>query len=252
MRTFSLLALLIMMGVMQSFAQPVSGRVTYVATVRNSLWRNVADKIDTTQLYFSETACSYVMDQGYKGFTKADSAEFQARFPDSWKSTMATMQKLKDFHNETFSYHQAGTNTGSSKWSFDLEKRYCLVDTFPEIEWVLTPDTMRVLGFLCQKATCTSSLIGKTPYQFTAWYTPDIPASYGPRNFFGLPGLILILDSKYFNYKATAVKIPLRPDETIRLSPCSELPLISRDEAEKMQAKQRADLMNMKNLRNNQ
>ena len=64
---------------------------------------------------------------------------------------------------------------------------YLQVDEKTNFNWKLkeVPDTT-ILGYSCQKATCT---FGGRDYE--AWYTLDIPISDGPYKFGGLPGLIV-------------------------------------------------------------
>lgn len=52
--------------------------------------------------------------------------------------------------------------------------------------WNLGQDTLTILGYLCQNATCQWR--GRT---YQAWFTPEIPCSDGPHKFCGLPGLIM-------------------------------------------------------------
>lgn len=65
-------------------------------------------------------------------------------------------------------------------------------DNVPKIKWeIVENNTKNILGFKCQKATTT---FRGTP--ITAFFTPEIPTSFGPEKFSGLPGLILeIFDS---------------------------------------------------------
>jgi GLPGLI family protein len=53
-------------------------------------------------------------------------------------------------------------------------------------DWKIYEDTMVILGYLCQKATCRFR--GRN---YTAWFSMDIPIQNGPWKFGGLPGLIL-------------------------------------------------------------
>jgi GLPGLI family protein len=53
-------------------------------------------------------------------------------------------------------------------------------------DWKLHDDTLTILGYLCQKATC--HFRGRN---YIAWFTVDIPIYNGPWKFGGLPGLIL-------------------------------------------------------------
>lgn len=59
-------------------------------------------------------------------------------------------------------------------------------ETYPGMQWQLHTDIVEICGYLCQKATCKYH--GRT---YEAWFTLDIPLSYGPWKFGGLPGLIL-------------------------------------------------------------
>ena len=55
-------------------------------------------------------------------------------------------------------------------------------------DWVIQHDTMTILGYSCQKATC--NFRGR---DWVAWFAPDIPINEGPWKFQGLPGLIMKL-----------------------------------------------------------
>lgn len=69
---------------------------------------------------------------------------------------------------------------------------YKYMETLPLQKWSIEEDTMHIIGYPCQKATCKWR--GR---QYTAWFAPDIPLSYGPYKFGGLPGLIMkVEDSK--------------------------------------------------------
>jgi GLPGLI family protein len=84
-----------------------------------------------------------------------------------------------------------------------------LMDSFlytepePEIDWTLQPETKEVIGYSCNRATCTFR--GRN---YEAWYTNEIPSSLGPWKFRGLPGLILSVkdDSGIISYEATGLR----------------------------------------------
>ena len=65
-------------------------------------------------------------------------------------------------------------------------------------EWTLHPDTMTILSYPCQKATCRFK--GR---DYTAWYTMDVPVSDGPWKLHGLPGLIIKAEDSRGHYVFT-------------------------------------------------
>lgn len=87
------------------------------------------------------------------------------------------------------------------------DKQYFITDTIPVMNWDLVPDdTKEIEGYTCNKA--------KLKYrgsEFTAYYTQDIPTTFGPWKFDGLPGLILEIildDNNTFYWRASKIIYP--------------------------------------------
>ncbi|WP_395060550.1 GLPGLI family protein [Flavobacterium sp.] len=108
-----------------------------------------------------------------------------------------------------------------------MGKEFLIQDTLPKLDWKMSQETKEIGGYMCFKATAkqkasqsdfrnfrmkkqeenkdkttntekpkTTSLMasdGEIPKEIevVAWYTPEIPVSNGPENYFGLPGIIL-------------------------------------------------------------
>ncbi len=70
-------------------------------------------------------------------------------------------------------------------------------DSIPQYEWKLYDETKVVLGYTCKKATTITFKTGRTQ-NITAWYTEEIPISDGPKDYGGLPGLILEMEIDVF------------------------------------------------------
>ena len=70
-------------------------------------------------------------------------------------------------------------------------------------EWQLHPDTMTILSYPCQKATCRFR--GR---DYTVWYTMEVPVSEGPWKLYGLPGLILKAEDSrgHFSFTCTGLE----------------------------------------------
>jgi GLPGLI family protein len=90
--------------------------------------------------------------------------------------------------------------------------------SYPKTQWKITNETKKINGYLCGKAITTkveNSLLRLTS-EITAWFAFDLPYNYGPKQFTGLPGLILELEYTG-KYKMRATKIELNPKEKIKI-----------------------------------
>lgn len=63
---------------------------------------------------------------------------------------------------------------------------YMIQENVPVIDWELLDEQKEIGGYVCQRAK--GYFAGRTYY---AWFTMEIPFSYGPWKLHGLPGLIL-------------------------------------------------------------
>lgn len=75
-------------------------------------------------------------------------------------------------------------------------------ENIPIQKWKIHPDTKLLMGYRCQKATCTFRR-----RQYEAWFTANIPVSSGPWKLNGLPGLILKATDNKNEYSFECVKI---------------------------------------------
>lgn len=80
--------------------------------------------------------------------------------------------------------------------------------------WVISKETRVIIGFKCFKG---SLLIPKDKmYEkdrlVEAWFTPEIPISIGPKNFNGLPGLILELKEDRIKFVANSINFQYKPE----------------------------------------
>ena len=85
-----------------------------------------------------------------------------------------------------------------------MGKEYLIKDKAEPFEWELSEETKKVGNYTVQKASFTKIVDSrrfstgmtemenvKDTLQVTVWFTPEIPVSHGPENYYGLPGLIL-------------------------------------------------------------
>lgn len=84
-----------------------------------------------------------------------------------------------------------------------------LIDV-PQVRWVLTQRTKKIGNYSCYKATTEKEVEnekGKFVKKVTAWYTPELPINFGPKDYFGLPGLILELTEGNLLFKASKINV---------------------------------------------
>lgn len=74
----------------------------------------------------------------------------------------------------------------------NITKDYKIIDEMPEMNWVINDKKplIEILGYPCQEAT-----LEFRGSKFVAYFTHEIPTTFGPWKFHGLPGLILEVKS---------------------------------------------------------
>ena len=86
------------------------------------------------------------------------------------------------------------------------EHEFLIEMEFDDLDWEICDETKKIIGYMCIKATTTIiSANGEMPV--TSWFAPELPFPFGPKEFCGLPGLILAVD--YDDYYFYAVTIDL-------------------------------------------
>ncbi|WP_445747662.1 GLPGLI family protein [Polaribacter sp.] len=84
--------------------------------------------------------------------------------------------------------------------------------SIPPFEWKLIQETKKIGNYICFKATTIKYVEGrngKMQRAVIAWYTTQIPYNFGPKDYNGLPGLILELQED--NLLINATKITIQP-----------------------------------------
>ena len=162
-------------------------------------------------------------------------------------------------------------------------KQFLILDSLPKLEWQLGTETKQIGQYLCMKATAIKtvdefdwrSMRRKSPpkdskvkkdstktttisdeieipkqIEVVAWYTPQIPVSQGPGEFWGLPGLILEVNTD----KTTILcsKIILNPQEKDEIEAPKKGDVVSRDGYNDIVKKKMEEMRSMYGGRRNQ
>lgn len=97
--------------------------------------------------------------------------------------------------------------------------------------WKLINESKKIGDYTCYKATREKTKQGiNEEHKFTieAWYCPELAMTYGPKEFNGLPGLILELKDTHHTFYVENMKI--LNDSTITIKPLESKNIISEEE----------------------
>ena len=154
-------------------------------------------------------------------FFKDNSALYQAEYD------LETKRKLGFKYNKTgvvaehnriyYNNLETKENYYQSFWTKDV-----LVNV-ENHKWNITKETKKIGDYICYKATTTVQADQLKTYNYLkpviAWFTPEIPISFGIQSFDGLPGLTMELITEQENGKITytVTSIELNPREEIKI-----------------------------------
>jgi GLPGLI family protein len=150
---------------------------------------------------------------------------------DSWGKNFSPGEQFKNIKEKTVVQSQEFYG-----------KKFLVKDSLPSFNWVMGTETKQVGSYMCFKATALMPKSQLTWYDFSwsdlrnsdaeetssesnpieepmieveAWYTPQIPVSHGPGEFWGLPGLILEVSTG--NTTMLCSKIVLNPQTKLNI-----------------------------------
>lgn len=135
-------------------------------------------------------------------------------------------------------------------------KRFLIKDQLEDFGWEMTGETKNIGNYTCYKAT-RSREEERTSFSVTdgkekekketvtvttvAWYTPQIPVSNGPRDYWGLPGLILEIQEG----KLTIVcsEIVLNPSDKVAIKEPKRGKKVTQAKFDKIMTEHSKDMM---------
>lgn len=135
-------------------------------------------------------------------------------------------------------------------------KQFLIKDSLKVRKWELINETKNIGQYTCFKAQLTEEVKTQTMTEdgletvmkekvTTAWYTPQIPISNGPAEFFGLPGLILEINDG----KLTLIcsKIVINPEEVITIAEPKKGKEVTQQEFNEIMEKKNKEMMDQMN-----
>lgn len=179
---------------------------------------------------------TYVLDfnKSESLFTEEDKLDAISGATDSWGKNFAQGEQYKNVKENALVQSQEFYG-----------KQFLVKDKLQAIEWKMGTELKQIGQYMCFKATASVPTKELTWYDFSwgdlrptpskeldstevqpaepeinmteveAWYTPEIPVSHGPGEYWGLPGLILEVSAG--NTTILCSKIVMNPKEKIKI-----------------------------------
>lgn len=167
--------------------------------------------------------------------------EYNLKFNNSYSSFTLVNSMLNETIDE-FANSRAQRYVAEYDYYFDYKNKLLLEDggngilieqKRSDIPWIITSESKHIDNYECYKATYSYEVTNANKKVITrlitAWFAPSLPYAHGPKNFGGLPGLILELT--YVNITFLATSIELYDKQIDVKIPSSER--VSREEYEK-------------------
>lgn len=147
----------------------------------------------------------------------------EKRMENDGNPGLRTALTLLNVTDDIFSDLQEGI-TRTEKKAFG--KNYLVEDSI-QLDWTITAESKQIGNFTVYKAESFKETVnskGKFRFPVTAWFAPEIPFSFGPIGYGGLPGLILELEvSSNFPVRYVADKLKFSENTLKISSPKGEL-----------------------------
>ncbi len=178
-------------------------------------------------------------------FNEEDKLDAMSGATDSWGKNFARGEQYKNVKEDALVQTQEFYG-----------KKFLVKDKLQTFNWNMGSETKQIGQYMCFKASAlvptdeltwfdfswakmrrqqaqkTDSTGTETPEidmtQVVAWYTPQIPVSHGPAEYWGLPGLILEVNAG--NTTMLCSKIVMNPKEELKIEAPDKGKIVSKEE----------------------
>lgn len=196
--------LIALFSITQVISAQTSGVISYTATTKIEIkMDNMPAGIDLSgmlptsstvskELIFDKNESIYVDGNELKEDTEISS--------DDGSFKMVIMES--DVESKLYTDHKEKRSVSQEDF---MGKAFIIEKEIPKINWKLTSEKIKYLGYECTKATS----INEEGEEIVAWFAPAIRTQSGPGSYGQLPGAILMfsLDDGQVEIKATKVEL---------------------------------------------
>lgn len=242
----------------QAIAQGLTGRAYYKSSSQINISMD-SSKMAPGQMAEIQAQLKKQMDRDYiLSFTQTESNWKQAESLGGGPATASSggMTMVINTGNQDKILYKNLADQSYLREEEVMGKEFLIKDTLEPSEWELTGETKKIGNYTAQKATYSRIVDSqrfstgmtemenvKDTIRVTAWFTPEIPVSHGPDNFFGLPGLILEVQNQ--GRILICEKIELNPSTNpVKIEQPKKGKVVNREEFRAMQEEGMKQMMN--------
>ena len=132
-----------------------------------------------------------------------------------------------------------------------MGKEFLIQEKPKKLNWKITGDRIKYLGYVCQKATLIENSNEEdedgnpVEQDIVAWFTSELPVPVGPGHYSQLPGAVLMVSVNDGKREIKATEVILSEDAVESITPPNKGKKVSRDEYEQIVAEKRAEMEKM-------
>ena len=244
------------------FAQDFSGRATYKTHRKSSF------ELDSTTMATNPGIQEQLEAQMRKMFQKTFTLDFSKSESMYKEQQELDAPKSPSSNGDAMIMIVGGDGGSDLLYKSILEKRmankkdlmgkvFLIKDNLVSYDWELTGETKNIGNYTCYKAVFEKEeesieikmIDGEVKEEkgikkrtIVAWYTTDIPISNGPKNYGGLPGLILEVNDG--NETIMCSELVLNPSKTIDIKEPTKGKIVTRKKFNEISLEKTKETMN--------
>lgn len=196
------------------YAQNISGKVTYVVSMEafsekkiDSISKKMRTKKVKMDKWMKDIFKNTPNVKAFLDFTNGESIYYvEEKMQVEGKPTFNMNRIFAGGDNKIYK------NSKAKEYLKEYVRENLLIEK-KEKKWKITQESKQIGNYLCFKAIDITST--NTKMKPIVWFTPQIPVSFGPLEYNGLPGLVILVEM--YNRTISASKIVLNPKEKIKL-----------------------------------
>ncbi|MGJ8734842.1 MAG: GLPGLI family protein [Cellulophaga sp.] len=214
-----------------TYSQSLSGIVKYSGAINKTYADSIINVTSTKKI--PSTHKDFIVDM-YKNAKEVD-LFLHFKNNESYYYLQESLEEQDKYNTtvgavSTIPYYRNAANNST----YEISKYVGIVKRTP-LDWKITNKTKKIGKYVCNQALATETLFSRQGHYYTekieAWFTTEIPVSFGPKLYTGLPGLVLEVNKN--KTSITATEINLNPTKGLNITVPNLNKIITQEQANK-------------------